>query len=76
MDELFTDFGEDVKHLVRHIAKMAVVSSQEEQLSTGDTLNSVGLFIHTLDRYFHELLFGCSQLVAFVITDSCDAFQG
>ncbi|KAM7447173.1 the TRAFAC class myosin-kinesin ATPase superfamily [Porites harrisoni] len=40
MDELFTDFGEDVKHLVRHIAKMAVVSSQEEQLSTGDTLNS------------------------------------
>ena len=41
MDELFTHFGEDVKHLVRHIAKMAVVSSQEEQLSTGDTLNSV-----------------------------------
>ena len=46
MDELFTDFGEDVKHLVRHIAKMAVVSSQE---TTGDTLNSVGLLVHTLD---------------------------
>ena len=71
MDELFTAFGEDVKHLVRHIAKMAVVSSQEEQLSTEDTLNSVGLFIHTLD---HVSLFGCSHLVDFVITDSCAAF--
>ena len=48
MDELFTAFGDDIKHLIRHIAKMAVFSSQEEQLSTGDTLNSVGLFIHLL----------------------------
>ena len=69
MDELFTTFGEDVKHLVRHIAKMAVVSSQDEQLSTEDTLNSVGLFIHTLDECFHVSLFGCSHLVDFVITD-------
>lgn len=74
MDELFTTFGEDVKHLVRHIAKLAVVSSQDEQLSTEDTLNSVGLFIHTLDECFHVSLFGCSHLVDFVITDSCAAF--
>lgn len=74
MDQLFTTFGEDVKHLVRHIAKMAVVSSQDEQLSTEDTLNSVGLFIHTLDECFHVSLFGCSHLVDFVITDSCAAF--
>lgn len=33
------DFNDDVKHIVRHIAKMAVVSSQEEQLIGGE--NSV-----------------------------------
>ena len=48
MADLFTAFGDDVKHVVRDIAKMAVVSSQEEQLSIGDTQNSVSLFIFLL----------------------------
>ena len=31
MDDLFAAFNDDVRHVVRHTAKMAVLSSQEEQ---------------------------------------------
>ena len=31
MDGLFAAFNDDVRHVVRHTAKMAVLSSQEEQ---------------------------------------------
>jgi len=36
MEDLFTAFSDDVRHVVRHTAKMAVVSSPEEQLTDGD----------------------------------------
>lgn len=31
MDGLFSAFNDDVRHIVRHTAKMAVLSSHEEQ---------------------------------------------
>lgn len=43
VEDLFTAFSDDVRHVVRHTAKMAVVSSPEEQLTDGD--NSVSVCI-------------------------------
>lgn len=36
MDDLFSTFNDDVRHVVRHTAKMAVLSSQEEQPTDGN----------------------------------------
>ena len=36
MDDLFSAFNDDVRHVVRHTAKMAVLSSQEEQPTDGN----------------------------------------
>lgn len=43
MDELYTAFNDDVRHIVRHIAKMAVFSSREEQLT--DENNTVSAWL-------------------------------
>ena len=45
MDDLFAAFNDDVKHVVRHTAKMAVLSSREEQPRNGDTTVSA---LHTV----------------------------
>ena len=41
MEDLFTAFNDDVRHVVRQTANMAVVTSQEEQLTDGDSSVSV-----------------------------------
>ena len=43
MDDLFKAFKDDVRHVVRHTAKMAVLSSQEEPLTDG--INTVSVWL-------------------------------